>query len=245
MIVIDPIFHEEELRPFTRRSSSGHLTDQSSKDDYALNENHDDDGLFTYYRGDIRNTALLDEIFSHPTRKISGVINLAAVSRVLWCLENQADCTAVNVDAVAGLLDALPGSSAWVERTQGEGGKNADGGRLPWFIQASSREVYGDTKPGEHITESSATVPSNVYGQSKLSAEHAIQAFIDREKEKTAAKGTLQAIALRLSNVYGGEFDHRERLVPAMMTQAIAHRTIQMVGGDQFVSPAGGFASHY
>jgi dTDP-D-glucose 4,6-dehydratase len=238
LIIVDPIFHEEELRAFTQRSSSGHLTDQSSKDDYALtkNDDDDDDGMFTYYRGDIRNTTLLNEIFSHPTRKISGVINLAAVSRVLWCLENQADCTAVNVDAVAELLDALPGSSAWVERTQGEGGKNVDGRRLPWFVQASSREVYGDTKPGEHITESSATVPSNVYGQSKLSAEHAIQAFIDREKEKTATKGTLQAIALRLSNVYGGEFDHRERLVPAMMTQAIAHRTIQLVGGDQFVS---------
>jgi dTDP-D-glucose 4,6-dehydratase len=242
LVVVDPIFHEEELRAFTRRPSANHLTDQSQQDDYTINEN-DDDGMLTYYRGDIRNTTLSNEIFSHPTRKISGVINLAAVSRVLWCLENQADCTAVNVDAVAGLLDALPGSSAWTERASVEGSKNADGGRLPWFIQASSREVYGDTRPGEYITESSATVPSNVYGQSKLSAEHAIQAFIDREKEKTAAKGTLQAIALRLSNVYGGEFDHRERLVPAMMTQAIAHRTIQLVGGDQFVSPGGGFRS--
>jgi dTDP-D-glucose 4,6-dehydratase len=46
----------------------------------------------------------------------------------------------------------------------------------------------------------------------------------------------LQAIALRLANVYGGENDHRERLVPSIVTQAMAHRTIQIVGGSQNVS---------
>lgn len=113
----------------------------------------------------------------------------------------------------------------------------------PGSSKLRREKFMGIRNPGNISPNLRLPSPSNVYGQSKLSAEHAIQAFIDREKEKTAAKGTLQAIALRLSNVYGGEFDHRERLVPAMMTQAIAHRTIQMVGGDQFVSPGGGFRS--
>ena len=215
-MVIDPIFQPDELLPFTTAAATPYS---------GLNMDHP---LFTYYPGDVRNETLLSHIFS--THQIAGVINLAAVSRVLWCLENQADCTAVNVEAVSTLLSQMSSDGADRATT-----------RLPWLVQASSREVYGDTKPGQPIAEFSGTVPSNVYGTSKLRAEEAIQSFIDEQGGLRGSSGEghrdgLQAIALRLSNVYGGEHDHRGRLIPAMMTQAIAHRTIQMVGGDQFVS---------
>ena len=200
MIILDPIFHSNEL--------------EANYSDHPKAATH---GLLTYIPGDIRNTTLLDQVFQEES--VSGVINLAAVSRVLWCLENRKDCESVNVDAVGIVLDSMR--------------KNQGG--LPWLIQASSREVYGDTKPGHAVRESDEMIPSNIYGETKLKAERVIEGFMEGLEREGEGEG-LQAIALRLSNVYGGEKDHRERLVPAITAQAISHRPIQMVGGDQFVS---------
>jgi nucleoside-diphosphate-sugar epimerase len=66
--------------------------------------------------GDIRDPTQLE----NAVAGVKGVIHLAAVSRVLWCLENQADCTDVNVRGTKLVLEAL---------------------KTGWFIQASSREV--------------------------------------------------------------------------------------------------------
>jgi nucleoside-diphosphate-sugar epimerase len=67
--------------------------------------------------GDIRDPLKLKEAM---TLDVVGVIHLAAVSRVLWCLENEPDCTDVNVRGAQSVIEALPSG---------------------WFIQASSREV--------------------------------------------------------------------------------------------------------
>ncbi|GFZ52393.1 hypothetical protein JCM24511_10166 [Saitozyma sp. JCM 24511] len=161
--------------------------------------------------GDIRDEGLLQSAF---TPDIVGVINLSAVSQVQWCLENKADCEDVNVRGVARLLEAMTRS-----------------GVDPWLIQASSWEVYGSAKSFP-VTEDSPLTAANVYGASKARAEEHIGRQVTERKERRGAR-SLQAIVLRLSNVYGGEFDHRERLVPSMMTQAMAHRPIQVVGGYQ------------
>lgn len=71
--------------------------------------------------GDIRNPTDLEVAMVG----VKGVIHLAAVSRVLWCLENQLDCTDVNVRGTELVLEALKGG---------------------WFIQASSREVRSKEK---------------------------------------------------------------------------------------------------
>jgi nucleoside-diphosphate-sugar epimerase len=164
--------------------------------------------------GDIRNQSALDSAF---TPDVVGVINLAAVSRVMWCLENEADCQDVNVRGVDLVLKAM-------ERFGGD----------PWLIQASSREVYGSARMFP-VHESSPREAANVYGISKAKAEEVVERRI-RRLRWTLRGSKLHAIALRLSNVYGGEFDHHERLVPGMMTRAIAHRPIQIVGGKQEVS---------
>lgn len=67
-------------------------------------------------RGDLRDP----EALATAMEEASGVIHLAAVSRVLWCLENLEDCTDINVRGTELVLNALQGG---------------------WFIQASSREV--------------------------------------------------------------------------------------------------------
>jgi len=179
--------------------------------------------------GDIRDPLKLKEAM---TKDVAGVINLAAVSRVMWCLENEPDCTNVNVHGAEQVIKALPGG---------------------WFLQASSREVstinfwciyrarmltglpqvYGvaKTMPVKEDTPHNA---ANVYGESKAKAEDAITAHLRAVTEDKTKD--LNVILLRFSNIYGSSADHRERLIPAIMTNALSHRPIQIVGGDQDVS---------
>ncbi|KAL1407751.1 hypothetical protein Q8F55_007185 [Vanrija albida] len=156
--------------------------------------------------GDIRDGAKLAE----AVEGASGVVHLAAVSRVLWCLENLEDCNDVNVRGTEMVLNALPDKG--------------------WFIQASSREVYGDpeTLP---VVEDTPHNPANVYGRTKAFAEDVITRHVDVVTRAGSKK--LNAIMLRLSNVYGSAKGHPQRLIPAIMNNALSNRPIQMVGGNQ------------
>ncbi|EJT98904.1 hypothetical protein DACRYDRAFT_110241 [Dacryopinax primogenitus] len=166
--------------------------------------------------GDIRNQTSLSAAL---TPDVVGVVHLAAVSRVLWCLENEPDCLDVNERGTQLVLDAL---TAHGLRTSTK----------PWFVLASSREVYGNARSFP-VPEDADRTPANVYGASKLRAESVLEHHLS-QLEKTGRKaGSLHAIALRLSNVYGGEFDHLERLIPSIATQALSHLPIQLVGGAQ------------
>lgn len=62
--------------------------------------------------------------------------------------------------------------------------------------------------------------------------------MITNHVEKVTEEGSkhINAIMLRLSNVYGSTKDHPERLIPAIVRNAVSNRPIQMVGGDQDVS---------
>ncbi|KAK8844534.1 hypothetical protein IAR55_006381 [Kwoniella newhampshirensis] len=183
--VLDLIFHPDELEAIHED-----LPQASS--------------LLTVIHGDIRDEEILDEAL---TSDVVGVIHLAAVSRVGWCLENERDCEDVNVRGTDVVLSALE--------------RRVKGG---WFIQASSREVYGNAKTFP-VTEDTPNTPANAYGSTKSDAEKVIY--------QHAEESNLHAILLRLSNVYGGLADHHERLIPAIMTNALSHRPIQIVGGNQ------------
>ncbi|GMK55282.1 hypothetical protein CspeluHIS016_0203380 [Cutaneotrichosporon spelunceum] len=183
--VLDKVFFEDELS--------------------ALKLQHPKTDL-RYVQGDIRDAKALGAAM---TKDVVGVIHLAAVSRVLWCLENEKDCDDVNVRGTQLVLEAMKGG---------------------WFIQASSREVYGNPE-SMPVPEDTPHKPANVYGASKAKAEDVVTSYV----ANVTASGTkdLNAIMLRLSNVYGSAADHRERLIPAIMSNALAHRPIQIVGGDQ------------
>lgn len=149
---------------------------------------------------------------------VIGVLHLAAVSRVLWCLQNEPDCEDVNVAGTKGALESMEKARVG-----------------SWFIQASSREVYGVAEAFP-VTEDVPHNTANVYGASKARAETAIEQHILERDGKSGTSSPFRAIALRLSNIYGGQADHRKRLIPSITTNALAHRTIQIVGGDQDVS---------
>jgi nucleoside-diphosphate-sugar epimerase len=136
-------------------------------------------------------------------RDATGVVHLAAVSRVIWGEQEPDRCRAVNVDSTAALLHAAAAAP-----------------RGPWLLYASSREVYGqqDVLP---VPEDAPLRPMNVYAKSKAAAEACVVA---------ARKAGMAATILRFSSVYGDVHDHRDRVVPAFLQAAVAGATLRVEG---------------
>ena len=122
-----------------------------------------------------------------------GVINLAAVSRVLWGEQDPDKCTATNFHGVRNVLQVASEQSF-----------------PPWVLFSSSREVYGEpeTLP---VVEDTPLRPLNVYARAKYMAEQELLA---------ARKKGIQTAIVRLSNVYGCIHDHADRVVPAFARAA-------------------------
>ncbi len=157
-----------------------------------------------YVNGDIRDSDLVASLL---TPDVVGVINLAAVSRVLPCLQDVTGCWDVNVNGTRSILEAMRIS-----------------GSPAWMIHTSSREVYGSVG-NDPVIEASPKNPVNEYGKSKLASEWEVHAAL-----KLAP---LRAIVVRLSSVYGGPRDIPDRLVPNFVRAALADQPLQIVGGNQ------------
>jgi nucleoside-diphosphate-sugar epimerase len=135
----------------------------------------------------------------------TGIIHLAAVSRVIAGETDPARCWAVNVEATAALLRVA-----------------ANAPRRPWVLYASSREVYGQ-QSSLPVPEDAPKQPLNIYARSKLAAELRVAA--------AAAEG-MNSSVVRFSSVYGDTDDHADRVVPAFARGAAAHETLRIDGTD-------------
>lgn len=137
----------------------------------------------------------------------SGIVHLAAISRVVWGEQNPQLCWDTNVE---GTRTALSIARKLHPR--------------PWFILASSREVYGKVQELP-VQEDVALHPINTYGRSKMAAE-ALALEARRDELKTAV--------LRFSNVYGSVTDHDDRVVPAFARAAACGTPLRLDGRDSF-----------
>jgi len=135
----------------------------------------------------------------------TGVVHLAAVSRVIWGEQNPTLCWDTNV---RGLNNAL----ACAELAESS----------PWFVFASSREVYGqpDSLP---VTEDAPYRPCNFYGYAKIEGERMVE---------QARQDGFRACTVRLSNVFGSRHDHADRVVPAFARGAARGEELRIDGAD-------------
>jgi nucleoside-diphosphate-sugar epimerase len=134
----------------------------------------------------------------------TGIIHLAAVSRVLWGQQDPDKCWRVNVDGTKNVVEA------------------AQKGGAKWMIYASSREVYG--KPEKlPVSEDTALTPMNIYGRSKMEAESVM------DYARTLGINT---VTCRFANVYGNAADHHDRVIPAFTRAAANGATIRMEGKE-------------
>lgn len=137
--------------------------------------------------------------------QVVGVIHLAAIARVVHAEIYPELSQKVNVDGTVNFLELckfLPNK--------------------PWFIYASSREVYGEQKELP-VTEFASLDPINNYARGKVLIEKLVT---DLENYG------LNIAILRFSNVYGGLLDHRNRVVPAFCINALKGEPIRIEGRE-------------
>lgn len=135
---------------------------------------------------------------------VRGVVHLAGISRVVWGQRDPEGCALVNTEATAAMLRAC-----------------LDASPAPWFVYASSREVYGQSKMLP-VREDFPLAPMNVYAVSKHNCEaHCAEA---------ATQG-LVANIIRFSSVYGCAQDHPDRVAPAFARAAAFGGQIRLEGG--------------
>ncbi|MCD8501162.1 MAG: NAD-dependent epimerase/dehydratase family protein [Bacillaceae bacterium] len=131
--------------------------------------------LVTVAEIDIRDREALVDVFSQ-NNDISGVVHLAAQSKVTPSIERPDLDASINIQGTINVLQA--------SEQQG----------IKRFIYASSAAVYGQTTDLP-IKETSVTAPLSPYGVSKLAGEEYVKAY--------ARLYEMEVYALRFANVYG------------------------------------------
>lgn len=152
--------------------------------------------------GDIRNFKTIQ----NAVKGCSGVIHLAAVSRVIDGERNPELCWDVNVNGITNVINSILQQEV-----------------KPWLIFSSSREVYGNVLELP-VKELQHTNPINIYGESKVQSEVLV--------EKAVKNEGLQASILRFSNVFGGLNDYNDRVIPAFVRAALQGDRLRVDGDD-------------
>ncbi len=135
--------------------------------------------------------------------RLTGVIHLAAISRVIHGQKDPVGCRTTNVGGTRSLLQALMHAR-----------------QKPFVILASSREVYG--QQGRFpVREDAPLRPMNIYARSKVAAERLANA---------AQETGLRTAIVRFSSVYGDPSDHPDRVVPAFCRAALADGVLRVDG---------------
>jgi nucleoside-diphosphate-sugar epimerase len=159
----------------------------------------------THAAQDVRDTTALHAALDGVT----GIVHLAAVSRVVWAERDPELTEAVNLAPLRQIAGRLRGMAARNENA-------------PWLIFASSREVYGDCAQLP-VREDARCSPRNVYARSKVSGETLVASL--------AQEGFVANIC-RFSNVYGSIADHPDRVVPAFARAAALGGGLRMDGPE-------------
>jgi nucleoside-diphosphate-sugar epimerase len=150
---------------------------------------------------DLRDQSALERAIAD----VAGVVHLGGISRVIWGERCPELCWDVNVEATRRILSLALNSR-----------------RRPWFVYASSREVYGqqDVFP---VAETAQRKPMNTYARSKVAAEELVSA---------AREAGLSTAIVRFSSVYGDVDDYADRVVPAFALAATHGGTMRIDGPD-------------
>ncbi len=171
-----------------------------------------------FYKGDIRDRAFCDGLFERE--QIDGVIHFAANSQVGESMTNPLKYYANNMGGTRVLLESMVAHGV---------GK---------IVFSSTAATYGEPERVP-ILETDATVPTNCYGETKLSMEKMM-------KWTSVAHG-LRYVALRYFNACGaqpdgsiGEAHNPEtHLIPVILQVPSDQREKISIFGDDYPTPDG------
>ncbi|MGE0003726.1 MAG: UDP-glucose 4-epimerase GalE [Candidatus Izemoplasmatales bacterium] len=171
-----------------------------------------------FYQGDLRDKDFLRSVFS--SNEVDAVIHFAANSLVGESMKDPLKYFNNNVSGTITLLEAMQEF------------------KITKIVFSSSAAVYGNQLVMP-LTESSPTIPTNPYGQTKLMMEQ-IMKWADQAWQ-------LKYVSLRYFNVAGasldsslGEDHHPEtHLIPIILQVPLGQREALTIFGNDYQTPDG------
>ena len=171
-----------------------------------------------FVRGDIRDRALADRLFSDYD--IDYVVNFAAESHVDRSIENPQLFLETNILGTQNLLDAA--RRAWVTGKDATGYPTWRAGKR--YHQVSTDEVYGSLGAEGFFTEQTPLCPHSPYSASKTSADMIVKAYHDTYH--------MPVTITRCSNNYG-PYHFPEKLIPLIINNILEGKKLPVYGkGD-------------
>lgn len=172
-------------------------------------------------RGDVRDAPTVADCVGGRAQDAAGrtapacdtIWHMAAESHVDRSILGPSDFVDTNVMGTLRLLETLRAMQ--------------DAGRRIRFVHVSTDEVYGSLAPTElPFTEERPLAPSSPYAASKAAADLLVQGW--------ATTFGLDAVITRCSNNYG-PLQFPEKLIPLMVTRALAAAPLPVYGDGQQV----------
>jgi dTDP-glucose 4,6-dehydratase len=181
------------------------------------------EGRYRFVYGDIRDFALVRRLLAgEPAGGASSpsplppdaIVHFAAESHVDRSILGPQPFVETNVNGTLSLLEAA--RAALAERP-----------REFRFVHVSTDEVYGELGPQDPaFTEDTPLAPNSPYSASKAGSDFLVRAY--------ARTFDLPAIITRCSNNYG-PYQFPEKLIPLMITRALAGQPLPVYGDGQNV----------
>ena len=174
-----------------------------------------DDPRYTFVKGDIRDRALVNELFSRYG--FDTVVHFAAESHVDRSITEPEVFLTTNVIGTQTLLDAA--KRAWKVDPEDKYSREYRPGVK--YLQVSTDEVYGALGKTGMFRETTPLSPNSPYSASKASADMVVRAY-----HETFG---LPVNITRCSNNYG-PYQFPEKLIPLMIANALADKPLPVYG---------------
>jgi len=214
--------HESELQviAYDLLTYAGNL---ESLGDVERAHGPDGDGRYAFIQGDIRDGRLVGDLLAGRLREPrtgsvlappDAVLHLAAESHVDRSILGPAAFVSTNVEGTLVLLEGVRHELAARPR--------------PFrFVNVSTDEVYGSLGADDApFTEQHALRPNSPYSASKAGADCLVRAYVETFG--------LPCLTTRCSNNYG-PYQFPEKLIPLMVTRALADEPLPVFGDGQNV----------
>jgi dTDP-glucose 4,6-dehydratase len=164
------------------------------------------DARYAFVKGDICDRPLCEKLFS--SHGFDAVVHFAAESHVDRSISGPAAFVLTNVLGTQNLLECA--RTAW----KGSFDKKR-------FVHISTDEVYGTLGPTGSFSETTPLAPNSPYSASKAGSDLIARAYFETYG--------FPSIITRCSNNYG-PFQFPEKLIPLMITNALADRPLPVYG---------------
>lgn len=171
-------------------------------------EGHTDAARYTFVKGDIRDQALLEQLFLEHA--VDCVVHFAAESHVDRSIHGPKDFLETNIMGTFSILEALRSRAA--------------AGQAIHLHHVSTDEVFGSLGDDGLFTEETRYDPRSPYSASKAASDHLVRAY--------AHTYHLPMTLSNCSNNYG-PYHFPEKLIPLMILNCLDGKPLPVYGDGQ------------